>query len=198
MIAYFLILLTACFLSLIAGHFIPPISFLEGARVCLMPVVFFYGALALPYGVMLFLALACGLMWDALTVQIIPLHVGSEIKATVEIMFGWSIVLYAVLGSVVSGFRPLYLRGRWEIHCLMSGVCVSFMMLSEFLFLSVRRISLYEATGFTVTPEIWWRIGGSGLIALLLAPLVYWVMTTLAQLANYNPKAYDAPKEAKP
>ncbi|HWL54369.1 MAG TPA: hypothetical protein VNQ90_18160 [Chthoniobacteraceae bacterium] len=189
MIAFLLVLIVACFGSLVVQHFIPPVAFLEGARVFLMPVVFFYGALALPYGLTLALAVVCGFMWDALTVQVVSLMGEGGITNVVEIAFGWSIVLYALLGAVMSGFRPLFLRGRWEIHCLMSGLLVSLMVLAEFLMLSLRRVALYEATGFVINREIWWRIGGAGLIALALAPLVYWFLSGLSSVVNYHPRA---------
>jgi hypothetical protein len=184
MIAFLLVLILAAFGSLVAQHFIPPLEFLNGARVFLMPMVLFYGALALPFGGMLMLAFACGFMWDALTVQIVSTASGAP--PMVEIALGWSIILYALLGALISGFRPLFQRGRWEIHCLMSGLCTSLIVLSEFLSLSVRRAALFGAP-FVFTPEIWWRIGGAGLVAFVLAPVGFLVLSTLAALVGYNP-----------
>lgn len=183
MIQFFVVLLVTCFGSLVLQHYIPPLPFLEGARVFLMPLIFFYGALAMPLGLMLALAFACGLMWDAMTVQV--LQVGGA--PTVEIMVGFSVVLYAVLGAVMSGFRPLFQRGRWEIHCLMSGVCTSFILLSEFLMLSVRRAAM-DGASFMWSPEIGWRIGGAGIVAVLLAPVVFWFLNFMARLVGYDPR----------
>ena len=53
----------------------------------------------------------------SLTVQVIG--------PRVEIALGWSILLYAVLAAIMHGLRPLFIRGRWEVHCIMSGVCTS-------------------------------------------------------------------------
>jgi len=75
----------------------------------LLPMVMFYGALALPLPGMLALAFVGGLMNDALNTQ--------YSDGVVEIAAGWSIILYAALGTIMSGFRPLFQRGRWEIHC---------------------------------------------------------------------------------
>ena len=188
MIFFFFILVVSAFLSLVVQHFIPPLAFLEGSRVFLMPLVLFYGALSLPFGAMLFLATACGLMWDCLTAQVVEVGIGSVAAPTVEIALGWSIVLYATLGAIMSGFRPLFKRGRWEIHCLMSGICTSLIVLVEFLMLSVRRAALYEAP-IIFTPQIWWRIGGPGLVALVLAPVMFWMLTSMAALVGYNPRS---------
>ncbi len=188
MIAFFFVLLAVSFVSLVIQQFIPPLEFLHHARVFLMPLVLFYGALALPYGLMLALAFGCGLMWDAMSAQILDIKVAGMMTSTVEIALGWSILVYATLGSVMSGFRPLFKRGRWEIHCLMSGVCTSLIVLAEFLMLSVRRAAL-DHSAFVFTPEIGWRIGGAGLIALFLAPIAFWILSTLADLVGYNPRA---------
>ena len=185
--AFYFILVAAAFLSLVAQHFIPPLAFLDGARIFLMPLVLFYGALALPFGGMLFLALACGLMWDCLTVQVLEVGMGPTSATVVEIGLGWSIVLYALLGSVMSGLRPLFKRGRWEIHCLMGGVCTSLVVLGEFLMISVRRAALYDAP-IVFTPQIWWRIGGPGLAAIFLAPVMFWILNSIAALVGFNPR----------
>ena len=187
MMMFFFTLVAMAFGCVVIQHFIPPLMFLGGARVFLMPLVMFYGALALPLGPMLFLAVICGLMWDCLTVQVLEIGLGPTLATTVEIALGWSILLYATLGAIMSGFRPLFQRGRWEIHCLVSGICTSFIVLVEFLMISVRRAALYEAP-FVFTPSIWWRIGGPGLVALVLAPVMFWVLSSLAGLVGYNPR----------
>ena len=188
MIRFFLILLLAAFGALVIQFFIPALPFLSGARVLLLPLVFFFGALALPFGGMLALAFACGLMWDALTVQVLEIGMGHTSASVVEIGLGFSVILYAVLGAIMSGFRPLFQRGRWEIHCLMSGLCTSLIVLAEFLMLSVRRAALYGVP-FEFSRDIWWRIGGPGLVALVLAPLVFLFLKSMAALVGYNPYA---------
>jgi len=194
MIRFFLILLLAAFGAIIMQYFIPALPFLSGARVILLPLVFFFGALALPFSGMLALAFACGLMWDALTVQVLDIGMGPTSATVVEIAMGRSIVLYAVLGAIMSGFRPLFQRGRWEIHCLMSGFCTSFMVLAEYLMISVRRAALYNVP-FEFNRDIWWRIGGPGLVALILAPAVFFFLKSMAALVGYNPYVVEPQEE---
>ena len=93
---------------------------------------------------------------------------------------GWSILLYAVLAAIMHGLRPLFIRGRWEVHCIMSGVCTSAILLSQYLMIAFRRGSL----GFT--REAWWQIGGPGVIAMLMAPLVFWLLHSLGRTTG-NP-----------
>ena len=170
---FFLVLLISMFLALVAQTFIGPLPMI-GARVLLMPIIMFYGALALPTPGMLALCFCGGFMWDALHTQIVD--------GNVEIAMGWSIMLYAVLGTLMSGFRPLFQRGRWEIHCLLSGVCTSVIVLAEYLMITFRR----EPVVFVFTKEIWWRIGGAGLISVLLSPLFFFALNYLAFMVGYD------------
>jgi len=175
MTLFFCILVVVMFCSLVVQHFIPPLPEI-GARVLLMPIVVFYGALALPTPGMLALVLLGGLMWDALHVQIV--------EGNIEIAMGWSIVLYAGLGAIMGGFRPLFQRGRWEVHCFLSGLCTAFVVLAEYLMLTFRR----DPVVFVLNKDIAWRIGGAGLMALLLSPFFFFGLNYLANLAGYDPQ----------
>ena len=160
--SFFITLIAALFFSLIAQEFIPSLPWLYGARVYLLPIVFFYGALAMPPAAMFVLAFLTGFMWDAMTVQLVD--------GAVEVSLGWSIILYATLGAIMSGFRPLFQRGRWEVHCLMSGLFTALILLAEFLMITFRR-------GDFIFPKIiGLRIVGSGLAAALLAPMIYFIL----------------------
>src|SRR5438552_15846872 len=87
--------------------------------------------MALPLPLMLVLVFWAGFLLDALTAQVIG--------GRVEISFGSSILLYAVLAGIMHGLRPLFARGRWEVHCIMSGICTSALVLGQYLMLSFRR-----------------------------------------------------------
>ena len=170
---FFAILAALSFASLIAQEFIPPVAWLHGAHVLVLPVLMFYGAGALPYPGMLALAFISGIMVDAaVNTQVVD--------SQVEISLGWSILLYAALGAIMSGFRPLFQRGRWEVHCLMSGLFTSVIVLAEYLMVTVRR------GGLVFPHEIWWRIGGSGLIAAMIAPIYFFTLNWLAPRVGYQ------------
>jgi hypothetical protein len=133
--------------------------------------------MALPFPLVLALAGFAGFLLDAATVQ--------ALGPRVEISVGWSILLYAVLAAIMHGLRPLFIRGRWEVHCIMSGLCTSAILLSQYLMIAFRRGSL------VFTREAWWQIGGPGVIAMLMAPLAFWLLHSLGRLtANpYLPEA---------
>src|SRR5207237_8176618 len=107
------------------------------------------------------LALWAGILLHAVNVQVIA--------RKVEISLGWSILLYAVLAGIMHGLRPLFIRGRWEVHCLLTGLCTSSIILAQYLMITFRRGT------FMFTREVWWQIGGPGLMAMLMAPVIFWI-----------------------
>jgi len=181
--SFFITLIAALFFSVVAQEFIPALPWLYGARIYLLPIVFFYSALAMPPAAMFVLAFISGFMWDAMTVQ--------WVDGTVEVSLGWSIILYAILGAIMSGFRPLFQRGRWEIHCLASGFFTAVILLSEFLMITFRR------GDFIVSKMIGWRIGGAGLAAALLAPVIYFILSGIGSLLGY-PVRFSQEDEKRP
>ncbi len=167
---FFLILAVLVFLAQVVEIFIPPLDWMFNAHVYIVPVIVFYGAMVLPFPLMLCLAFIAGFLWDAMTVQVLD--------TSVEISFGWSIMLYAVLAAIMHGLKPLFNRGRWEVHCVLSGVCTSLILLAQYLMISFRRGSLI------FDREVWWQIGGPGLLAMLMAPLAFWSLHWLSGLTN--------------
>jgi hypothetical protein len=168
---FFFILLALVAVAQIAEFYIPPIDWMCNAHIYIVPVIVFYGAMALPFPLMLALALFAGMLLDSLTVQVI----GSK----VEISMGWSILLYAVLAGIMHGLRPLFIRGRWEVHCILSGICTSAIILAQYLMITFRRGSVFFSR------EVWWQIGGPGLMAMLMAPLIFWTLQGVARLTRY-------------
>src|SRR5437763_6325759 len=169
---FFFILLVLVSIAQVAEFFIPPLSWLFYAHVYIVPVIVFSGAVMLPFPLMLALSLYAGLLLDALTVQVIG--------GRVEISVGSSILVYAVLAGIMHGLRPLFVRGRWEVHCILSGVCTSVIVLAQYLMITFRRGSL------VFTREIWWQIGAPGLIAMALAPTLFWFLQWMARMTAYS------------
>jgi hypothetical protein len=170
---FFFILVFLVLVAQVTELFLPSLDWMYGVHIHLVPIIVFYGAMALPLWLVLALAFWAGFLLDALTVQVVGTHV--------EIAFGWSIILYGVLAGIMHGLRPLFVRGRWEVHCVLSGVCTSVILLVQYLMISFRRGSIF------FTPEIWWQIGGPGVIAMIMAPLAFGVLHWLnrATVSSY-------------
>jgi hypothetical protein len=168
---FFFILLVLVVVAQIAEFFIPPLDWMYHAHIYIAPVLVFYGAMALPFPLMLAMAFFAGVLLDALTVQVI----GTK----VEISLGWSILLYGVLAGIMHGLRPLFIRGRWEVHCVLTGLCTSAIILAQYLMITFRRGS------FFFNREVWWQIGVPGLVAMLMAPVIFWMLNWVARVTRY-------------
>jgi hypothetical protein len=168
---FFFLLLFLVLAAQIAELFIPALPWLYNAHVYIVPVIVFYGAMALPFPLMLALAFYAGVLLDALTVQVIG--------GKVEVSAGSSILLYGVLAGVMHGLRPLFARGHWEVHCILSGIFTSLIVLAQYLMITFRRGSL------VFSREIWWQIGAPGIVAMLIAPILFWLLQWLGRMSAY-------------
>jgi hypothetical protein len=168
---FFFLLLFLVLAAQIAELFIPALPWLYNAHVYIVPVIVFYGAMALPFPLMLALAFYAGVLLDALTVQVIG--------GKVEVSVGSSILLYGVLAGVMHGLRPLFARGHWEVHCILSGIFTSLIVLAQYLMITFRRGSL------VFSREIWWQIGAPGIVAMLMAPILFWLLQWLGRMTAY-------------
>lgn len=169
---FFAILLILIFVAQIAEFFIPTLPWMYNAHVYIVPLIVFYGAVVLPIPLMLALALYAGFLLDTLTVQVL----GSR----VEISLGWSILLYGALAGIMHGLRPLFVRGRWEVHCVVAGICTSAIILAQYLMITFRRGTLL------FNREVWWQIGGPGIMAMLIAPVMFYILHWIARATYPN------------
>jgi hypothetical protein len=177
---FFLLILIFMIGGLLLQHFIGPLPMI-GCRLYLMQIFMLYGAISLPLPGMVTVTLLGGLMWDALMVQMVG--------DVYQVSMGWSAALYMGLGVIMAGFRPLFLRGRWEVHCLLTGILIAAMPLAEYIMITIRT----EPVHFVFDKSVAWRIGGAGLIAMLLSPLLFFVLNYLAVLTGYDPQPERSP-----
>ena len=176
MIRFFFVLLLLILGAFLFQLYLPPVLLLHGAAILLVPALYFYGAVALPFPLMLVLTVYTGLVHDLLAVPQAGPHI--------EFPAGLSSVVYALPGLVIHGFRPLFLRYRWPWHlCLaeVSAVLTPVLPAANYAILSfVRREFFYSDV-------IIWRILGPGLMSLVIAPCIFFILTPLAQFLHYRP-----------
>ena len=185
---FFGLLLLADFLAVVFECYCPPLAQYSYARVLIFPAVLAYGALALPFAGALALAFFNGFLWDALTVQIITPGAYSLGQPRMELSFGWSIVLYGALAVLVHGLRPLFLRGRWDLHILASGLCAVVVLATQYLMITFNR------GGLIFPRELVGRILMPGVFAMLMAPFVYFSFNSLADLIGYPVRLEEDPR----
>jgi len=163
-----ILLIATMFIGLIIQHFVGAVPGF-GSQILLLPVVFLCGAAALPVAGMLTLAFVAGLMWDCLNFV--------AIDGRADLPFGATILLYAGIGALMNGLRPLYLRGMWQLHAFVTGVLTSLLVLVEYLILTFRR----EPFALIWPNEVWQRVGGSGLVAAVMAVPFFLMLNWVAR-----------------
>jgi len=141
---------------------IPPIVAWHGARIIFVPMLFAYGALSLPFPLMLVAAVLTGLLTD-----LANLHV---VGPLVEIGLGWSIVYYVLLGCLAHGFQPAFKAGHWWLYLPLSFIATSTLLFLQFLMITIRR------DGFAIGEITAWRILAPGVLAMLISPFIVLVV----------------------
>src|SRR5438067_739432 len=67
-----------------------------------------------------------------------------------------------------------------EVHCIMSVGFTSLITLAQYLMITFPRCS------FIYTREIWWQIGGPGLVAMAMAPILFWFLQWIGRITVYS------------
>lgn len=172
-------------LSFMAQEFLPVIPWAYQARLLLVPVVFFASAVAVPFPVMLVFAFLTGFLWDARHLVIdapgVAEHTfGAGYAAMASPTFGYSIVLYGLLGSLMQGIRPLFRRGRWELPVLMTGLGTAMLLTIEHLWFCFLR------GRFFFSEAIWLNIGTTALLSMMISPVLFLLVHWLSVLSGYQ------------
>jgi hypothetical protein len=172
-------------LSFVAQEFLPAVSWAYHARLFLVPVVFFGSAVSVPFPIMLLFAFFTGFVWDARHLVMLPdaaahSFLDPAAQQAANPAFGYSIVLYALLGSLMQGIRPLFRRGRWELPVLMTGVATALLLVMEYLWISFLRGS------FSFTEATWLNIGTTALLSMMVSPLCFLFIHWLSDTSGYR------------
>ncbi|MFN0078382.1 MAG: hypothetical protein ACKVY0_18150 [Prosthecobacter sp.] len=181
-------------LTFMVQEFIPGLEIAQFATLFLPAVFFFSASVAAPFAVMLLLAFITGFIWDARHLpgvvetlagveDVFGTGADSELGAgSHPLPFGLSIVLFAMLGTLMQGIRPLFKRGRLELPVLMVGVATFLWLLSQYLIITFLRGSLQFPMG------VWSKMITDTLLAMLAAPLIFLLLYSLARLSSYEIK----------
>ncbi|HEY0789456.1 MAG TPA: hypothetical protein VGD78_00200 [Chthoniobacterales bacterium] len=176
MIRFFVVLSALIFGAFVFQLYLPPVLPFHGAAILLVPALYFYGAVALPFPLMLALTLYTGLLHDLFLVP--------QTGANPEFPAGLSAIVYALPGLIMHGFRPLFLRYRWLWHLFLAAL--SAVLTPVLLALSYAILS-FARREFFYSDVIVWRILGPGLMSLVIAPCLFFILTPLALFLRYRP-----------
>lgn len=181
MIRYTLMLILLVAVALVAQQFMPSLTGLYGARLFLVALVFLCASVTVPVPVMLLLAFVCGFLTDAQNV--IGPHGGDQevyTRPVEHLRFGYSIVLYGIMGYLMHGIQPLFRQGRWQFSAMLSGIAVFLYLLAEYFLINFVR------GDFVVNSTVHLRIACSSALTMIFSPLVFWLLFRLADRSGYT------------
>lgn len=170
-------------------QFLPAIPGLYGARILILPLVFLCTAVSVNFATMLLLAFICGFLWDAQ--HVLGDHGGDPSVYTQPVeslRFGYSIILYSLMGLLMQGIQPLFRRGVWHISSLLAGVSIFFYLFAEYLLINFVRGE------FTFPSETFYRIYLTGSITMLCSPIIFWIIFQLSSYCRHTIR-YDGLKK---
>lgn len=173
------LVITACILQ----QFIPAFESLYEARILAVPLVFLCASVTVNVGPMLLLAFIGGFLWDAQHVIVPPEHGGNPevyIDPQADVKFGYSIVLYAMMGFIMQGIQPLFREGKWHVSAFLSGVAIFLYLTAEYLFITFVRGDL------VLTRGLFLKITLTSLMTMVLCPLIFWALFGLAALFRHT------------
>jgi len=178
---FFALLAGMILLSFILQEFLPVFDWAYGSRLMLVHAVFFAAAVAVPFPVMLGLALVTGFIWDArYHVPIYPDDAAFGMVTQSEIPFGFTILIFGLMGALIQGVRPLFRRGRWELPVFMIGLCTGLTLLIEYLVISFQR------GGLEISMELWWKLLMTALLSSLVSPFLLLLLSRVADRMRYR------------
>lgn len=168
-------------LSLLLQQFVPTFGSLYDSRILILPLVFLCCSVTTSSAAMLILAFVSGFLWDAQ--HVLPPDIGNAevYKEQVEALpFGYSILLYAVMGFMMQGVQPLFQRGKWHFSVLVSGMAIFIYLSAEYLLINFVR------GDFFINRPTLLKISFTALLTMIVAPFVYGLLFYLARTFHYT------------
>lgn len=175
-----------CFLMALAfgiQKFIPNFEWASGSTLLLVPTLFFCISATISFPYMLGLAFVTGLIWDADHLVYDPATeagTAGPLATSLGLPFGYSILLFGLLGMLMQGIRPLFKARRLGLPILMVGFAVVLWRLAEYLIIVFRRGDPSFARDF------WMEILGCAFLSLVAAPFLLYLLHKTAQLMRYQ------------
>lgn len=175
MIKYSIITVLLLLLAFVAQQFLPTFTILHGSRILLVQLVFVSVAFTVGSPTMLLLAFIGGFLWDAnysLGDQLVDAETYHH--PVESIRFGYSIVLFAAIGFIMKGIRPLFRQGRWLVSSLIVGQVIFIYLLIEF------GIICFVRGGFSISKETLIQISYTSLLTMLWSPPLLFILSRLS------------------
>ncbi len=194
-----LVVMILMVLAFAVEEMLPAIQILQNVRLFHAAVFFFAASVSVPLPTMLLMAFFTGFVWDARYLmlpgrdssveQLTSANLGDAgsfstmmSDGSMDLGFGYSILIFGVLGLLMQGIRPLFKKGRWELPVLMVGVVTTMWLMLQYLLIT------FLHGGFVFSSAVWYKTISTVMFAMLSAPLLFLMLHILARTTNYEIK----------
>ncbi len=193
MIRYALSLLLLVLAALVVQQFLPAFTGLYNSRLLLLTLVFLCASVTVGPPVMLVLAFVCGFLWDAQN-SMMPPGGDPEIydSPAESLRFGYSIVLYGIIGYLMQGIQPLFREGKWQFSTLLVAISIFLYQLAEYLLINFVR------GGFALNRATLAQIVFTSILTMLFSPLIFWILFRVADLCGHRIRFEGLKKKKNP
>jgi len=181
MFRYAIGLIALLLLSCILQQFMPKLSTWYDARILLLPLVVICGSATISTAGMLALAFLGGFLWDAQ--QVLAVDEGDPLiyhSTSDSLKFGYSIILYTLMGFLMQGIRPFFKAGKWYLSAALTGIAIFLYLFVEYL------LRGFIIGGFSFDNGIIEQIGATSVLTMLASPFVFWLLFKIADLSGYE------------
>ncbi len=173
MIRYTASVILLLLLAVMAQQFLPAFSGLSRARVLLVPLVFLCASVTLDFPGMLLLAFVCGFLWDAQNALGLQGGDPDVYPPLGSLRFGYSILLYGMMGLLMQGIQPWFRRGRWQISVVFGALALFLYLFAEYLLLAFVRGDLALSRSIVVQMAL------TCALTMFFAPPVFLMLSKL-------------------
>ena len=181
MIRYSLSILLMILFALVVQQFIPALTGVYNSRLLLVTLVFLCASVTVGPPVMLALAFICGFLWDAQGALGPAGGDPAVYKYPAEsLRFGYSIVLYGLIGYLLQGIQPRFSQGKWQFSTFLVGVSIFIYLVSVFLIINFVR------GDFLFSRATLFQIIFSSVLTMLFSPVVFWILFQIAEKFGYE------------
>jgi len=185
-IRYSLITLLLLLASFVVQQFLPSFTGMHHSRILIVQLVFLCCAVTVGPRTMLLLAFIGGFFWDA-QCWLAPHGGDPEIytQPVESLRFGYSILLFGAMGTLMQGIQPLFHQGKWQFSAVLSGIAVLLYLAAEYAIINFVRGNPV-LTKATVMQMLF-----TAPVTMLFSPLVFWLLFRIAKTCNHsiNPEA---------
>ena len=181
MIRYAITTVLLLLAAFVLQQFLPVIDSFHHARILIVQLVFLCCAVTVPMPVMLMLAFLGGFLWDAQS-TLAPHGGDPEIYArqVESLRFGYSILLFGAMGTLMQGIQPLFKRGNWQSSAFLSGVAV-------FLYLATEYALIHFVRGdWVVNRPTILKMLFTSLLTMLFSPLLFGMLFKIASCFDHS------------